>query len=82
MPEHVLKDARLAVGQGYGESKWVAERILDIANERTESHNVIVRVGQISGNTRNGSWNVWEWFPALVQSHKIVDCLPDSQSVS
>lgn len=52
------------------------------ANELTPLRNVVVRLGQICGNTRNGNWNVWEWFPALVQSSKIVHGLPEVPGVS
>ncbi len=72
----------MAAGNGYGESKWVSEQILVRANHATASRNVVVRLGQVCGNTRNGHWNVWEWFPALVQSSKIVHCLPEAEGVS
>ena len=81
VPEESLKDPKIAAGQGYSESKWVAERILDIANQSTTSEHVVVRVGQLCGSRASGSWNVLEWFPALVQSQKLVGCLPNLENV-
>ncbi|KAJ7449028.1 hypothetical protein B0H11DRAFT_2079248 [Mycena galericulata] len=37
---------------------------------------LIVRVGQLSGGI-NGSWNIHEWVPALVQSAQVIGCVPD-----
>lgn len=78
----MLDDPKSALGTGYGESKWVSERILQIANEQRNCQNVVIRLGQVCGNTRNGNWNKWEWFPAIVESHNITKCLPDASGVS
>ncbi|KAH9931804.1 uncharacterized protein B0H18DRAFT_1093226 [Fomitopsis serialis] len=66
----------VALGTGYGESKWVSEDVLHHASERTPLTTVIVRVGQISGGV-DGAWNATEWFPVLVQSAEKVRCFPD-----
>ncbi|KAJ7769931.1 hypothetical protein B0H16DRAFT_1516867 [Mycena metata] len=71
-----LVDAESAVGSGYLQSKWVAEQILARAAESTPSKPTIVRVGQLSGGM-NGAWNSKEWVPAIVQSAKVVQCIPD-----
>ena len=84
VPEEVLPDPEIALQAGYGQSKWVAEQVLDVAGKATPLQAAVVRVGQLSGSQSNGSWNPWEWFPALVQSGKIsgVDCLPNAEGVS
>ncbi|KAJ7464987.1 hypothetical protein B0H11DRAFT_2050421 [Mycena galericulata] len=69
-------DSKIAVGNGYTESKWIAEQILAEVGEATAAKPLIVRVGQLSGGT-NGSWNIHEWVPALVQSAKVIGCIPD-----
>jgi thioester reductase-like protein len=51
-----------SVSAGYSESKWVAERILDAAAQRTALQPVVVRFGQICVDG-NGTWNETEWFP-------------------
>ena len=60
---------------GYSQSKWVSERILEIAAEQTPLYPVIVRVGQVSGGV-NGSWNPLEWIPGIVQSAALTKSLP------
>lgn len=72
----------MAVGNGYGESKWVSEQILHIAGKETNLSTVIVRVGQLCGSSISGSWNEWEWFPSIIQSYSDVMCLPDDGRVS
>lgn len=67
---------------GYGESKWVASRILETARETTPLRPVIVRIGQLCGNYETGSWNRWEWFPTIVRSAKAIGSLPELQGVS
>lgn len=79
--EQFYTDPLSAVGAGYGESKWLASQLLRIAGERTALQPVVVRVGQICGNTINGHWNPSEWFPTIVRSHSAVGCLPDAEGV-
>lgn len=73
--EEVLSNPEIAVGTGYSESKWVAERILDVAAERTALRPVVVRLGQVCGDG-SGTWNESEWFPSLVKSAVTLGCLP------
>ncbi|KAI0677488.1 acetyl-CoA synthetase-like protein [Trametes maxima] len=75
VPE-VPMEASSALGSGYGESKWLAERILATVSERAGVPTVVVRLGQVCGN-RQGHWNEKEWFPALVKSASFTRCLPD-----
>jgi len=64
-----------ATNNGYSMSKWVSERILEVAAERTPLRPVIIRVGQVSGG-ENGSWNPLEWIPGIVQSVALTKSLP------
>ncbi|KAF8880544.1 hypothetical protein BD779DRAFT_1675887 [Infundibulicybe gibba] len=77
-PEREFPDAAVAVGSGYPESKWVAERVLTLAAKRTPLSPVIVRIGQLSGG-RNGSWNPDEWVPSIVRSGQTLKCLPRAE---
>jgi len=79
--EEVLSNQEVAVGTGYSESKWVAERILDAAAERTALRPVVVRLGQVCGDG-NGAWNEKEWFPSLIKSALTLGCLPSLDGVS
>ena len=80
MEEEVLSNPEIAVGTGYSESKWVAERILDVAAERTALRPVVVRLGQVCGDG-SGTWNENEWFPSLVKSGLTLGCLPSVDGV-
>ncbi|KJA27591.1 hypothetical protein HYPSUDRAFT_212216 [Hypholoma sublateritium FD-334 SS-4] len=70
-PEEIVLDAKYAVGLGYGESKYVAERV--IASSGLDSTSL--RIGQISGST-NGAWAASDWVPILVKSGLVLECLP------
>lgn len=64
---------------GYGESKYVVERVPDYAAEKLHLDTRIARVGQIAGPVvLPGFWNKWEWFPSLVLSSMYIGALPDS----
>ncbi|KAK0483762.1 hypothetical protein IW261DRAFT_1332931 [Armillaria novae-zelandiae] len=67
----------IALGTGYGESKWVSEELLRSA---TGLRYLVIRVGQLSG-AANGNWNVNEWLPAMVQSATKLGCLPGDDKV-
>ncbi|KAF9018354.1 acetyl-CoA synthetase-like protein [Hymenopellis radicata] len=71
-----------ALGNGYSESKWVAEEILTSVASQTTLRPLIVRVGQVCGG-RNGFWNSKEWFPSMVQSALKLGAFPcDDRAVS
>lgn len=70
-----------AVGNGYGESKWVSEKILAVAGSETALRPVVVRIGQVTGGV-NGCWNTLEWIPSIVHSAALVKCLPSLDQVS
>ena len=69
-----------ALGTGYGESKWIAEKVFLTVAERAGVLAIVVRLGQISG-AKTGHWNEREWFPALVKSAEFTGCLPDVEGV-
>ena len=77
----MLSNPEVPIGNGYSESKWVAERILDATAERTSLRPAVVRLGQVCGDG-NGIWNEREWFPSLVKSALTLDCLPSLDGVS
>ncbi|OCH89652.1 acetyl-CoA synthetase-like protein [Obba rivulosa] len=74
--EEHISDPRMSVGMGYGESKYVAEQLLAHAAQETGLRTTVVRVGQISGDTRVGGWNPKEWVAAIVAVSQIVGCIP------
>lgn len=74
-------DPAIAVGTGYGESKWVAERLLEVATQQAGVPTTSVRIGQLSGSESNGAWNHGEWFPSLVKSSLYMKCMPTMEKV-
>ncbi|KXN81584.1 L-aminoadipate-semialdehyde dehydrogenase large subunit [Leucoagaricus sp. SymC.cos] len=76
-PEAVVHKSKYAVGTGYGESKYVAERILECSGLNVCS----LRIGQLSGNTVIGAWAVSDWFPILVESGVALGGLPSAPGV-
>ncbi|KAJ7052229.1 putative aminoadipate reductase [Mycena amicta] len=64
VPEELQLDAGVAVGNGYGEAKYVSERILAASNLPATSF----RIGQVSGAQSNGAWSTTDWVPAIVKS--------------
>lgn len=68
VPETAIDDLGVAEYQGYSESKWIAEKLLDAAAEKCGVSAAICRVGQIAGPVERGLkgvWNVQEWLPSV-----------------
>ncbi|KAJ6487165.1 putative aminoadipate reductase [Mycena vitilis] len=75
-PEELQFDAKVAVGNGYGESKYVSERILAASGLDATSF----RIGQICGSMSNGSWSTSDWVPAIVKSSIALGNFPSNPS--
>jgi thioester reductase-like protein len=80
VPETPATDPRVAQQFGYGESKHVAERVLQHAQEHCGVPATILRVGQIAGpsTAKGGVWNKAEWLPSLVQTSKALRLIPEA----
>lgn len=82
VPESVVLDGTAPSPMGYGQSKHVAERVLNAATEASRGAvlTAILRVGQIAGPVKSGkaSWPAREWFPSLAISSRTVRALPTS----
>ncbi|KAF9238233.1 hypothetical protein BU15DRAFT_62645 [Melanogaster broomeanus] len=76
-PEEVQPDPSFAVGAGYGEAKYVSERII----VRSGLHATSLRIGQIAGGP-NGSWATTDWVPIIVKSSIALGALPDANGTS
>ncbi|KAJ6479301.1 hypothetical protein C8R47DRAFT_1178494 [Mycena vitilis] len=64
IPQELQLDAHVAVGNGYGESKYASERILAASGLEATSF----RIGQVCGSASNGSWSTTDWVPSIVKS--------------
>ena len=60
---------------GYAQSKFVGERICEAAARRG-ANVAVLRIGQITGDTEHGIWNVSEAIPLLVNSALELKALP------
>ncbi|KAK5449789.1 hypothetical protein LTS15_008361 [Exophiala xenobiotica] len=90
VPEKIIRDNSMPSHMGYGESKYIAERILDAATAASQGRvpTTSLRVGQIAGpvptadtvrdNATLEVWNVQEWFPSLIISSDTLRALPDT----
>ncbi|KAF8179468.1 putative aminoadipate reductase [Pholiota molesta] len=73
-PEDIVLDAKCAMGMGYGESKYVAERILQTSGLNTIS----LRISQITGSPANGSWATTDWVPIMIKSSIAMGAFPSA----
>ncbi|KAI4218683.1 MAG: hypothetical protein L6R36_008811 [Xanthoria steineri] len=78
VPEAPLHDYSIPAATGYGESKFIAERILENAAQRSGVPSATVRVGQLAGPVikDGGQWNRKEWLPSLITSSSYLNILP------
>lgn len=79
VPERVINDSRVAEMNGYGESKHIAELLLDAGYIITGITSSILPIGQIGGPIKSsGVWNKQEWLPSLIRSSKYLGLLPQT----
>ncbi|KAL1699761.1 hypothetical protein EV121DRAFT_295859 [Schizophyllum commune] len=80
VPEELIDDPSVCVqGGGYGQGKYVAERVLAASGLEFSS----VRVGQVCGGKPRGAWATTDWFPILVKTSIVLGTLPsDEQDVT
>lgn len=81
IPEEPLPDLTSPAPMGYGQSKYLAERILAHAATALPRLRLgVARIGQVSGRARGpeGAWARTEWLPSLVVSSRHLGALPDS----
>ncbi|KAL8677234.1 MAG: hypothetical protein Q9186_006327 [Xanthomendoza sp. 1 TL-2023] len=83
VPEDIIHMDAIVHPNGYAESKYLSELLLQHASERLSIGCSIARVGQLTGDGNNfGAWNRREWFPSLVISAAHLGVLPDSLGAS
>lgn len=80
VPEQPLDNYNVAQALGYGESKHVAERILQEAAYRADVKTSILRVGQIAGSTKSSGtvWGKAEYLPSLIQTSLALGRVPET----
>ena len=78
VPEERMVTAREVLPNGYGDAKWVCERMIDETLHRYPQHfrPMAVRLGQIAGSRTSGYWNHMEHFAFMVQSSYTLGAFP------
>ncbi|EED19773.1 hypothetical protein TSTA_030400 [Talaromyces stipitatus ATCC 10500] len=78
--ETIIHDLDSPEFLGYGESKYISERLVEAHSLTSGYTSSVMRVGQIAGPVLStvGIWNVQKWFPSLLASSKHLGLLPDS----
>ncbi|QRV80473.1 acetyl-CoA synthetase-like protein [Ceratobasidium sp. AG-Ba] len=77
LPEEYIQFESVATGFGYGESKFVTEKMLESA-QSFGLETCVVRLGQLTGDKTSGSWSPTDWVPSLIASSLSVGYLPDA----
>ncbi|GJE99007.1 acetyl-CoA synthetase-like protein [Phanerochaete sordida] len=78
IPEEILTNPEIALGTGYGASKFITENLLAKAAENG-LESTILRIGQTCGPKWTGAWGTTEWVPILVKTSIVLGMLPDLQ---
>ncbi|KAF3766625.1 hypothetical protein M406DRAFT_38109 [Cryphonectria parasitica EP155] len=80
VPEERM-DYASVLANGYGEAKFICERILDETLHRYPERfrPMVVRLGQVAGSNVTGYWNSLEHFPFIVRSAQTLGTFPDLQ---
>lgn len=76
VPEALPKSLSYAQEMGYAQSKLVAENICIKAAEQTGLRARVLRIGQVTGDTQHGVWNMTEAIPLMIQSATTIGALP------
>ncbi|KAL8663543.1 MAG: hypothetical protein Q9202_003731 [Teloschistes flavicans] len=83
IPEEIVNMDSTVHLNGYAESKYLSELLLQHASEKLSLECSIARVGQLAGAAKTfGAWNSTESFPGLVISSARIGALPDSLGAS
>jgi thioester reductase-like protein len=81
IPEVVSTSPDDADTLGYSKSKWVAEaicsRVVQSLDRKLKVK--IMRIGQLTGDTQHGMWNMSEAYPLMLSTVREVGCLPKIQ---
>ncbi|KAL8702786.1 MAG: hypothetical protein Q9201_004041 [Fulgogasparrea decipioides] len=79
IPEEPIEDLNAALPLGYGESKYISERLLDHAANQSNAPITILRVGQIGSatTTTHAKWTERELVPSMLKTSKLIGLIPE-----
>lgn len=81
VPEEPIDDPSIPLDQGYGQGKYVGERIV-VAAVQAGLRATVVRIGQLSGVTTTGAWSLSEHIPIMIRSSIALGMIPSDLPVS
>ncbi|KAF2204959.1 hypothetical protein GQ43DRAFT_95556 [Delitschia confertaspora ATCC 74209] len=72
-------DITSVLPNGYGDAKFVCERMLDATLHKYPEHfrTMSVRLGQVAGSSKTGYWNALEHLSFLIKSSQTLRALPN-----
>jgi thioester reductase-like protein len=74
----LIFDSFVAMPIGYGQSKFIVERLLEYLNSEKNLPCYVERVGQVCGDSQNGVWNTTEQYPLMfIGGGAIMHKMPD-----
>ncbi|KAI2628252.1 hypothetical protein GGS21DRAFT_528444 [Xylaria nigripes] len=74
-----IKEVDSLLQQGYGQSKFICEKLLEKYVSASGGKGAILRVGQVTGPLQGtGTWNAKEWAPSMIISSKYLGVAPES----
>ena len=79
VPEQPIgSDPTVALSTGYAQSKYIVERLTQLACKTLSQKVVLLRVGQLCGSTATGHWNTSEMWPIMFATsfHPRMKCVP------
>ncbi|KAG0707371.1 L-aminoadipate-semialdehyde dehydrogenase, partial [Suillus ampliporus] len=83
IPEAITDDPSVAQGLGYAQSKWVTEKLCQLASQQTPIRAGVLRIGQMVGDSQNGVWNETEAISLIIKCADTIGILPNlEESVS
>ena len=71
----------MPLDQGYGQGKYVSERVI-VAAVQAGLRATVVRVGQLSGVSTTGAWSLSEHVPIMLRSSIALGMIPKDLPVS
>ena len=73
VPESAFYDFGVPAAMGYGESKYIAEQLLEKAGKDSNVSAAICRVGQLAGPVvKDGVWSKQEWLPSVSSTYVVL----------
>ncbi|KAI1741725.1 hypothetical protein F4680DRAFT_414841 [Xylaria scruposa] len=74
-----IEKADSLMQQGYAQSKFICEKLIEKYASLGSGRAAILRIGQITGPLQGtGIWNAWEWAPRMIISSKYLGAAPES----